>query len=67
MTNLISLMDDFQTDDECREALENIRWPNDVHCTRCGCVETLALEKTEPLGMPRVQVSVFRYERNDYA
>ena len=45
MTNLISLMDDFQTDDECREALENIRWPNGVHCTRCGCVEVLELEK----------------------
>ena len=41
--NLISLMDQFQTDDECREALEKIRWPNGVHCTRCGCMEVLEL------------------------
>ena len=45
MMNLISLMDQFQTDDECREALESIRWPNGINCTRCGCVEVLELEK----------------------
>ena len=44
MINLVSLMDEFQTDDDCREALEDIRWPNGVHCTRCGCVEVLELE-----------------------
>ena len=37
-------MDQFQTDDECREALEKVRWPNGIHCTRCGCVEVLELE-----------------------
>ena len=45
MINLISLIDNFQTDDQCREALESIRWPNGVSCTRCGCVEALELEK----------------------
>ena len=45
MINLISLIDNFQTDDQCREALESIRWPNGVNCTRCGCVEALELEK----------------------
>ena len=45
MINLISLIDSFQTDNQCREALEQIRWPSGVHCTRCGCVETLELEK----------------------
>ena len=45
MINLISLIDSFQTDDQCREALEQIRWPSGVHCTRCGCVEALELEK----------------------
>ena len=45
MINLVSLMDKFQTDDDCREALEGIRWPDGVHCTRCGCVETFELPK----------------------
>ena len=45
MINLISLMDNFQTDEQCREALENVRWPSGIHCTRCGCVEVLELEK----------------------
>lgn len=45
MINLVSLMDEFQTDDECREALESIRWPDGVHCNRCGCVEVRDLGK----------------------
>ena len=45
MMNLISLMDNFQTDEQCREALENVRWPSGIYCTRCGCVEVLELEK----------------------
>ena len=67
MINLISLMDQFQTDDECREALESIRWPNGINCTRCGCVEVLELEKHNRWGVPRLRISVFRYERNYYA
>lgn len=46
MLNLVSLMDEFQTDADCREILENIRWPNGINCTRCGCVEVLELETT---------------------
>ncbi len=34
--DLVSLMDRFNNDDKCREALEDIRWPNGVACTRCG-------------------------------
>ena len=45
MINLVSLMDKFQTDDECREALENVRWPNGIHCPRCGCVDNHELPK----------------------
>ena len=45
MINLVSLIDKFQTDDQCREALEHIRWPDGVHCTRCGCVEPYELEE----------------------
>lgn len=45
MINLVSLMDKFQTDDDCRKVLENIRWPNGIHCPRCGCVETFKIPK----------------------
>ena len=34
--NLISLMDDFNCDESCREALEDIRWPEGPACIRCG-------------------------------
>jgi transposase-like protein len=30
------LMDDFDTDAECRQALEELRWPGGVCCLRCG-------------------------------
>ncbi len=34
--NLVSLMDRFNNDSKCREALEDARWPNGVACIRCG-------------------------------
>jgi len=34
--NLFSLMEAFPTDDECRKALEGLRWPDGVTCPRCG-------------------------------
>jgi transposase-like protein len=33
--NLIQLMQDFDTDEECRTGLEELRWPNGVHCLKC--------------------------------
>jgi transposase-like protein len=33
--NLSALNVDFDTDAECREALEDLRWPNGVRCLRC--------------------------------
>ena len=41
--NLISLLDKFPNDDECREALEDLRWPAGVCCTRCGDLNVLEL------------------------
>ena len=35
MTNLLALIDDFNTDAKCRELLERLRWPNGVACLRC--------------------------------
>ena len=34
--NLVSLMDQYNDDESCREALEDIRWPNGPACIRCG-------------------------------
>ncbi|MDE2981754.1 MAG: IS1595 family transposase [Gemmatimonadota bacterium] len=34
--NLVSLLDRYNTDDRCRDALEAIRWPSGVACPRCG-------------------------------
>lgn len=33
--NLMSLMEDFDTDKECRDFLEQLRWPDGVRCPRC--------------------------------
>jgi len=34
--SLSSLNVDFDTDTECRQALEELRWPDGVKCLRCG-------------------------------
>ena len=34
--NLVSLIDRYNTEDRCRDALEAIRWPGGVACIRCG-------------------------------
>ena len=36
MQSLLSMLDKYKSDDECRNAIEEIRWPNGVACTRCG-------------------------------
>ena len=33
--NLMTLMEDFDTDAECRAELEELRWPDGVECPRC--------------------------------
>jgi transposase-like protein len=34
--NLLNLMDDFDTDVECRTYLEELRWPAGITCPRCS-------------------------------
>ena len=34
--DLIKLMDDLGSEDECRTALKELRWPNGKACIRCG-------------------------------
>ena len=45
MTNLLTLIDDYNTDAKCRELLERLRWPNGVACLRCGSVSVSELVK----------------------
>ncbi len=33
--NLMKLMQDFDTDHECRAALQSLRWPDGIRCPRC--------------------------------
>ena len=37
--NLVTLLDRYNTDDKCRDALEAIRWPSGAACPRCGAME----------------------------
>ena len=43
-TNLLTLVDDFNTDAKCRELLERLRWPNGVACLRCGSMGVSDIE-----------------------
>lgn len=43
--NLPRLMVDYDTDEECRAALEELRWPKGVACLRCGS-ESISRIKT---------------------
>ena len=36
--NLLTLMDKYNSDETCREALEKIHWPHGPTCIRCGLV-----------------------------
>lgn len=37
--NLIRLIEDYNTDAECRATLEKLRWPDGVRCPRCDSAE----------------------------
>ena len=37
--DIVSLLDRFNTDSECRDLLEGLRWPGGVACLRCGDME----------------------------
>ena len=37
--NLISLIERYHDEDNCRAYLEELRWPNGIACPRCGSME----------------------------
>ena len=44
MTNLLTLVANFDTDAKCRELLERLRWPTGVACIRCGSFSVSEIE-----------------------
>jgi len=44
-TNLIQLMEKFNSEDRCREYIEALRWPSGVCCTRCGSLSVSRIVK----------------------
>ena len=45
MADLLTLMDNFNTDAKCRELLERLRWPNGIACLRCGSTGVSEIEQ----------------------
>ncbi len=43
--NLLTLMDRYGNDAECRAVLERLRWPAGVACPRCGTADVWALKE----------------------
>lgn len=44
-TNLIQMMEKFNSEDRCREYIESLRWPNGICCTRCGSLSVSRILK----------------------
>ena len=59
-TTLAQLMVDFDTDKECREVLEQLRWPSGVCCLRCGSekISRITTRKQYDCGDCRYRFSV---------
>ena len=45
--NLVSLIDKYDNDQKCRDALERIRWPSGVACIRCGDTDVDEVENRD--------------------
>ena len=41
--SIVELIDSYNCDEKCRDALERLRWPAGVSCTRCGDMDVLEL------------------------
>ncbi len=37
--NIMKLVDKYHSEESCREALTELRWPNGVACPRCGSLD----------------------------
>lgn len=43
--NLVKLVEDFHSEDACREFLVDLRWPNGIACPRCGGMTISRIQK----------------------
>lgn len=43
--NLVEMIEQFNSEDRCREYLELLRWPSGICCVRCGNVSVSKLQK----------------------
>jgi transposase-like protein len=43
--DLLTLLDAYDTDAECRQYLEDLRWPNGVECPRCQSTEAKRIKQ----------------------
>ena len=46
-TNLVQLIDDFHSERKCRRYLEELRWPEDVHCPRCNSTKISCIKERD--------------------
>ena len=44
-TNLLSVIEEFGSDEDCRGYMEALRWPNGIACLRCGSLSVTRLPK----------------------
>src|ERR1044072_5757397 len=44
-TNLLKLIEKFDSDDKCRLTLEKLRWPEGVRCIRCQSNKVFRADK----------------------
>ena len=65
--NLVSLLDRYNTDDRCREALEAIRWPSGVACLAVRRHERFRDHDPQRVGVRIMRLSVQRDRRDDHA
>jgi transposase-like protein len=47
--NLVKLVDQFHSEDACREFLENLRWPDGMACLRCGSLSVSRIQTRNQL------------------
>jgi len=48
--NLVEVLNEFRTDDDCRNYLEKLRWPNGVRCLRCNSSNVRRLDVEVKIG-----------------
>jgi transposase-like protein len=61
MMDLPRLIEQFGTDDKCREYLEDLRWPNGVECPRCGGKKISRIGWKTPKGRRQYDCGSCRY------